>query len=238
MEIAIVNQSSMVTNAQVEVMCQACQNQFTHDCAPAWGSLAPTVTFYAAANQVPKGSWIVYIIDNDSQVAGALGYHNEQGDTIQAFIMAQPILSNGGVVMVFDPKNPSQYTVSGTLSHELMEMFGDRYVNTYCQGTNGGLFCAELADPVEQLSYGIEVNGTQIAVSNFVLPTYFDPQGTAKDAPFDFLKQLNAPFTMATGGYMITATISNEGQITAQHQFDESVPPWRRDQVKSDFYRR
>ena len=54
--------------------------------------------------------------------------------------------------MAFDPKNPSQYTVSATLSHEVCEMVGDRYAGGFSQGpqiTQGNLYCQELCDPVE-----------------------------------------------------------------------------------------
>lgn len=241
MLIAVINQSKLVTNAQVETMCQAIQIQLNLHVLPAWNMKAGTISFYADATKVPGYAWVISMLDN-STVAGALGYHAEDNDKVDAFIFAQPVLSNGGTVMVFDPKNPTRYTVSATLSHEVCEMVGDRFAGGFSQGpqvTAGNLYCQELCDPVENDSYGINVAGQLIAVSNFVFPSWFNPEATAAvNAPFDYLHKLTAPFTMDAGGYMIVATLDNEGQVTAQHIFGEKMPQWRRDYVKGEFYRR
>jgi hypothetical protein len=243
MLIAVINQSTLVSNAQVATMCKAIQVQFNLHCAPAWNQYPPTVTFYANAAQVPGYAWITYVIDNDAQVAGALGFHEETSDKVVAYIMCEPILTNGGVPFVYDPANPTQYTVSATLSHELMEMFGDRFAGGFSTGpansSGSNLYCQELCDPVEDNSYAITADGYQVAVSNFVFPSWFNPEATAAlNAPFDYLKKLTAPFTMTAGGYIITATLDNEGEVTARHIFGEKVPQWKKDYVKGENYRR
>jgi hypothetical protein len=241
MLIAVINQSTLVTNAQVGTMCQAIQIQLNLHVLPAWNMKAATITFYADATSVPGYAWLVSMLDDSTQ-AGALGYHSLDNDKVDAFIFAQPVLSNGGVVMVFDPKNPSQYTVSATLSHEVCEMVGDRYAGGFSQGpqiSEGNLYCQELCDPVENDSYGITVGTTVVSVSNFVFPSFFNPEATMTlNAPFDYLNKLTKPFTMTAGGYMILATLGNEGQVTARHVFGSEMPGWRKDYVKSEFYRR
>jgi hypothetical protein len=243
MLIAIVNQSSLVTNAQVQIIAKALQVQMNLHFAPAWDCIAPTITFYADATKVPGYAWIMYMIDNDSQVAGALGYHEENADKIVAYVMAEPILSNGGTVYAYDASNPSQYTVSATTSHECLEMYNDRFAGTFCTGptnsSGSNLYCFEMADPVEDQSYAVSVDGYQVAVSNFIYPSWFNPQATvALNMPFDYLKTLKGPFQMTAGGYIITATLDNEGQVTAHHIFGKNFPAWRQKQVKSEFYRR
>ena len=241
MLIAVINQSTLVTNAEVQTMCQAIQIQLDLHVIPAWNMKAGTIAFYSDATKVPGYAWVVNVLDNSTQ-AGALGYHSLDNDLVDAFIFSQPVLSNGGVVMVFDPTNPGQYTVSATLSHEVCEMVGDRYANGFSVGTTipqGSLYAQELCDPVENDSYAITVGTTQVAVSNFVFPSWFNPEAVpSKNLPFDYLKKLSAPFTMDAGGYMIVASLSNEGQVTAEHVFNESMPQWRRDYVKSELYRR
>jgi hypothetical protein len=241
--IAVVNQSTLVTNAQVQTMCQAIQTQFDLHCAPAWNQYPPTVTFYTNAANVPGYAWVAYVVDNEAGVTGALGYHEETGDKVVAYIMAEPILSNGGTVMVYNSANVTQYTVSGCLSHELMEMFGDRFAGTFSVGpqnsSGSNLYCNELCDPVEATNYPITVAGVQIAVSNFVFPSWFNPNAVSpQNLPFDYLNQLTAPFTMTSGGYIITATLDNEGEVTARHIFGKSVPNWRKDIVLGKLYRR
>lgn len=241
MLIAIINESTLVTNADIEMMTKAIQIQLSLHVLPAWNMKSGTVKFYSDKTKVPGYAWVVNILDNSTQ-AGALGYHSEDNDQIDAFIFAQPILSNGGIILTFDPFNPQQYTVSATLSHEVCEMVGDRYANGFSQGpqlTAGNLFAQELCDAVENDSYGININGVEVSVSNFVFPSYFNPEAKSpQNLPFDYLNKLSAPYTMDAGGYMIVATLNNEGQVTAEHFFSEEMPQWRRDYVKGDFYRR
>lgn len=241
MLIAVINESTLVTNDQIDIMCKALQIQLDLHVLPAWNLKGGTIKFYSDKSKIPGYAWVVNMLDNSTQ-AGALGYHTEENDLVDAFIFASPVLTNGGVVMEFDPKNPTQYTVSATLSHEVCEMIGDRFANGYVVGTKiaqGNLYAQELCDPVENDSYGITVGTNQVAVSNFVFPAWFNPDAVPSlNMPFDYLKKLSAPFSMDAGGYMIVAAISNEGQVTAEHVFSESIPQWRRDYVKAEFYRR
>ena len=144
--------------------------------------------------------------------------------------------------MVFNPANPQQYTVSATLSHEVCEMVGDRFANGYSLGPQisaGNLYAQELCDPVENDSYGITVDGYNVFVSNFIFPSWLNPEAKfPQNMPFDYLGKLIAPFTMDAGGYMIVATVSNENQVTAKHIFGPKMPQWRRDYVKDELYRR
>lgn len=240
MLIAVINESTLVTNDQVNTMCQAIQVQLDLHVLPAWNMKSGTIKFYADKTQVPGYAWVVNMLDNSTQ-AGALGYHSLDNDLVDAFIFAAPVLQNGGVPLVFDPSNPGQYTVSATLSHEVCEMVGDRFANGFSLGTQisqGNLYAQELCDPVENDSYGIMVGTTNVAVSNFVFPSWFNPEATAQNLPFDYMKKLTAPFTMDSGGYMIVATMGNEGQVTAKHVFGEKMPQWRRAYVQGEFYRR
>lgn len=241
MLIAVINESTMVTNDQVATMCASMQVQLDLHVLPAWNMKSATIKFYADKTQVPGYAWVVNMLDNSTQ-AGALGYHSLDNDEVDAFIFAQPVLSNGGTVMIFDPTNPNQYTVSATLSHEVCEMVGDRFANGFSQGpqiAQGNLYAQELCDPVENDSYDIMINGVNVAVSNFVFPSWFNSEAKVpQNMPFDYLGKLAAPYTMDAGGYMIVASVSNEGQVTAKHVFGESMPQWRRDYVKAEFYRR
>ena len=240
MLIAVINESTMVTNAQCNTMCKAIQVQLNLHVLPAWNMKAATITFYADKTKVPGYAWVVNMLDNSTQ-AGALGYHSLDNDRVDAFIFAAPVLQNGGAVMVYTPSNPTQYLVSATLSHEVCEMVGDRFANGFSVGPQisaGNLYCQELSDPVEDGTYAIPMDGVQVGVSNFVFPSWFNPEATKANEPFDYMKVLTAPFTMTAGGYMIVATMSNEGQVTPQQRFGEKMPQWRRDYVKGELYRR
>jgi hypothetical protein len=173
---------------------------------------------------------------DDSTQAGALGYHSEDNDLIDAFIFAKPVLDNKGVVL-HDPTNNQNVSVASVLSHEVCEMFGDPFANFWADGpalAQGSSYALELCDAVEGDSYDIKLTcGDLVSVSNFILPQWFNAQGTAKDAPFDYLGKLSKPFTMTPGGYMIV----RNGPGTEQQIFGAHMPDWKVSQKKSVFAR-
>lgn len=235
MKIAVVNESTLVTNDEARKMTGAIQKQMTWHVCPAWESKNVTVSFYTSKARVPATSCVISLLDNPTQ-AGALGYHSEDNDVIDGFIFAKPVLDNGGVIL-HDPKNNQNVTVASVLSHEVCEMFGDRYANFWANGpeiTQGSTYALELCDPVESDSYDITLtDGSLVSVSNFVYPSWFNPEATAKDAPFDYLKKLSKPFSMTAGGYMI---VMKEGKVA--QVFGETMPQWKQELKNSEFYRR
>ena len=238
MLIAVVNKSKLVTNDQVQMMTLAVQQQLNLHVAPAWNQKHPIITFYADATKIPGYAWIVNILDTPD-VANALGYHSEDNDKIDAFIFCQPVFDNGGVAL-YDASNPQNVSVSSVLSHEVCEMFGDRFANFWSDGpriTQGNEYALELCDPVEGDSYEIDVtfNGAthKVSVSNFVFPAWFNQQATSKNMPFDYLKKLSKPFSMTSGGYMI---VRSAGRV--QQVFGETMPEWKQEMKKHELYRR
>jgi hypothetical protein len=220
-------------------MCKAIQVQLDLHVLPAWNLKSGTIQFYTDKTKVPGYAWVVNMLDNSTQ-AGALGYHSLDNDKVDAFIFAAPVLQNGGAVMIYNPSNPRQYLVSATLSHEVCEMIGDRYANGFSIGAdNVTMYCQELCDAVEDGTYAIPMDGYQVGVSNFLFPSWFNPEAIlAVNAPFDYMNKLTAPFTMTPGGYMIVAQMTNENQVTTQQKFGEKMPRWRKDYVKGELYRR
>jgi len=239
MLIAVINQSTLVTNDQVNTMCQAIQVQMDLHVLPAWNMKAGTIRFYADPTKVPGYAWVVTMLDTFSQ-AGVLGYHSEDSDKVDAFIFASPVLTNGGVVL-YDPNNPQNTSVASVLSHEVCEMIGDRFANAWADGPTitvssvpYSTYALELCDPVEGNSYAIPTPAGLVSVSNFIFPSWFNPEATVpQNLPFDYLGLLTAPFTMTPGGYMIVRQASNVTQV-----FGEKVTPQKKEQVRSEWYRR
>lgn len=235
MLIAIVNQSTLVSNADIQTMVKAIQIQLNLHFCPAWHLLPATITFYADATKVPGYAWTIYMVDSDASVPDALGFHEEEANgKIDGYIMCQPILSNGGTTLVFNPSNPDQYTVSATLSHEVLETKMNRFTNVFCD--NGSTsWCQEVCDPCEQIGYGIEVDGVSVSVSDFVFPNYFNPDAKLPyNAPLNYLNTITAPFTILPGGYAIERT---GGPGTETQVFGEEMPEFRRTQKNGEFAR-
>lgn len=180
-EIAVLNQSTVVSDAEAAPVIAACALQATRDFAPAYGLDPFTVTFYDATKlaQVPADAWQLVLLDTTDQ-AGDLGYH-------ELTPAGQPLAK---IFCRDDMDDGVQWSV--TVSHELMEMLADpQCVKLGADGQTA----YEVADPVENNIY--QING--VAVSDFVLPSWFT--GGGLPAPYDFLKVLTAPGAIAQGGY-------------------------------------
>ena len=208
MLIAILNQSNgAVADADVATMEAAITRQI-QAVASAWNREAATVTFYSDAGAVPAGAYGVAIVPTiDGQPAGVVGYHAENWGVVAA----QPILANAQTLT-------GDWSVSSTLSHEVLEMFIDPACNLLAVDGQGSAYSLEVCDPVEAPTYTVN----NVSVSNFVTPSWFDPQAPA-GARFDNQRQVTAAFTIAAGGY---ANYVNGGQV--KQQWGAKYPGWRK----------
>jgi len=92
----------------------------------------------------------------------------------------------------------AQESPSITLSHEVVELIGNRWVNAVAEGPDARrrMIFYELCDPVEGDIY--KIHGVE--VSNFILPSWFDKNSPG---PWDYLEKLETPFSMTPGGYLM-----------------------------------
>jgi hypothetical protein len=215
MLIAIMNQSTLVSNDDAQKMTQAVAAQVRYDAAPMWDRAPAAVIFYTDPNSVPEQAHGIYLVDTvNNAPAGVLGFHTEdQRGKLWGVVAAKPELDNGASVTTGD------WSVSSVLSHEVLEMYVDPNCNLWSSNGHGRVYSLEVCDPVEAPTY--EVNG--VSVSNFVTPAWFDPQAP-KTAQFDKLGNLAAPFGILPGGYVV---YSSEGR---EHQkFGDRFPDWRKE---------
>lgn len=220
--ICVVNKSTKVSDADVHLMTRACASQVKLHAAPIWGLAPVPVVYHTSEKSCPPGSWVIAILD-DSDQAGALGWHTEdQGDLIYGRVFANPVLENGGDALT------KELSVASVLSHEVLETFCDPNVNRWCDDGRGTLYALEVGDPVESDSYGISVGGKTVTVSNFATPAWFDAQASSGEQ-FDFMHRVKAPFQMTAGGYVVKMA---GGKVT--QQFGEHYPEWRRATKKAD----
>ena len=64
MKIAIVSESTKYTAARLALDVQAIGKQLTHDVAPAWGLVPPTVVFCATIKDVPADAFPLVVLDH------------------------------------------------------------------------------------------------------------------------------------------------------------------------------
>ena len=195
-QIAVMNQSTVLTDEQVQGAVGPLQTQVHRDFFPIWG-IDADLTFVPQNNKPAAGAWWLTVFD-DSDQANDLGYHDVTNEGL-------PI---GKVFARSDLNNNSSWTV--TASHELLEMLGDPEINMtiFLQSdqTSGTLYAYEVCDACEADNYGYEIDG--VLVSDFVFPVWFQPSLTS--APqFDFRTQITAPLQLLPGGYIGVLDVSS-----------------------------
>ena len=204
--IAITNASTCVTDAQVEAVLPPLQKQVTNDFRAYW-DIDCTLTFPGRDQPLPRGWWQIVVLDDPDQ-AGALGYHELSSQNT-------PL---GKVFAKLDLQNRSSWTV--TLSHELLEMLADPWINWCVVGSDDKIYALEVADAVEADQLGYQIDG--VLVSDFVTPAWFGP---AEADRVDFRQHLSRELELASGGY-VSVFDSRKGwvQITAQGEGGPIAP--------------
>lgn len=199
--IAIVNDaSSWVPDSDAEAMTTAIAQQVTQHFQPFWHTSA-AFQFVGRGKKPPRGVWCVALLNN-SDHAGALGYHDLTPDGL-------PL----GKVFAGTDRQYGQ-NVSVTLSHEVLEMLGDPWINLTAQSDAGKFYAWEACDAVEADELGYEIGG--IRVSAFVTPHWFG-HGAGQLTYPDRL--VGSPLKLAKGGYIsVFDPASGQGwkQIEAQ----------------------
>jgi hypothetical protein len=187
--IAVINESTVATDAEIESYLPALQTQITRDFGPTWGE-GTTLQFFAKTDPAANNHWQVVVLDNADQ-AGALGYHDVTANDLP--------LSK---VFAATDKQYNQ-SLSVTMSHEILEMLGDPHINMTATvedsaGNIARVIAYEACDAVEADALGYEIDG--VLVSDFMLPSWFDQN--SKATKFDFAGHCTAPLQVLPGGYI------------------------------------
>src|ERR1051326_4131337 len=161
-EIAIVNESTVLEDVEVHKIAKAIQIQVERDFLPIWGVNARITA--VSKHHIPTDHWVLAFLDNADQ-ADALGYHDVTPKGLplgKAFV--KPTIAEGS-------------KISSTASHELLEMLGDPDINLVAELDNAKgdpkkFYAYELCDACEDDAFGYEIDG--VLMSDFVFPAYFE----------------------------------------------------------------
>ena len=206
--IAVINRSTVVPDTLGQIYTEALQIQVSQHWAPIWGDDARLV-FYGQ-NHTPPANWWWLVLIDDSDTAGAAGYHDLTPAGLplgKAF--AKTVLQFNG-------------SVSVTMSHELLEMIQDPDINQLAEfdradGSPAKLYAYEVCDSCEddQFGYKIEFNWNgapqSVLVSDFVYPDFFVQQ-PPPGAQFDHQRKIARPFSLLPGGYLSVLDLGNLAQ--------------------------
>ena len=204
MQIAVCCTSKSVDQGQLALWVDAWDKQAQEFCKT-WGLEYRPVCLYATPDVLPPNVadfWLLVIEDN-IDAPGAEGFH----DDVAGVIFARCL-----------PENNCE-----SVPHEILEMLADPTCDQYKDigDGSGRQIALEVCDPIEEDHYPQQAQiGDQepqdVPVTNYVLPSYFDPKGTA---PFDRMGKLTAPFSMDSGGY----TIVRDAEGNTSDVFDQKL---------------
>jgi len=186
--VSIINESKLTEPAELQAAAAALQRQVSEHFAPAWGVDA-ALSFVAAGAKPLPGSWWLVILD-DSDQAGALGYHDLTDEAMPLGKVFVKTAQDAGV----------KWTI--TASHELLELLADPAINlTVCATENNNLvlYAYEICDPCQADEFGYAIDG--VAVSDFLFPSWFETFHRSGAVPLDYCGRITSPFALLPGGY-------------------------------------
>ena len=193
--ISLYNGSSVFSDAELANALPDFQSQVSNEFNFNWGLWA-----YLDIN---GGGSPIIIVDypGPNDPPNALGYHTIDLTTYQPYAVVFAGLSRD-----------NGYSVTGVISHELLEMLADQLVDTvnlYDNGDGTGVIVIqEVCDPVEMSLYYEAPNGN--IVSDFALPAWWVP---GDPNPVDFLGVLAGPWQVASGGYISYQDVTLSGWL-------------------------
>ncbi len=181
-EIVVVNQSSVLLDAEIQANFGAFEKWANTLVVPAYG-LEPVSLGFKSVSALISSDWLLTIGDH-ADISGALGYHFDNQGRVSGRIFAADCQADG-----------VSWTVDFT--HELGEMLVDPMADTIIMLSDGRQTMKEICDPVESDDCAIDIDG--VLCSDFVLPSYWD----VGPAPWDHNLRLDAAVpALAPGGYI------------------------------------
>jgi len=183
LQVAVMNESTAISDADVQKMLPAFEQQVNKDLSQFWNVLEAKFSFVPAGSPPPGSWWVVFLDDSDQ--ADALAYHDLTADGLPLSKVFVKTLE------------ADKASISVGATHEIVEMFVDPWLNGAYQDANGTFWASEVADPVEDDEYGYEIDG--ILVTDFVTPSWF-AHAHASTA-YDFKGHAMKTFEILSGGY-------------------------------------
>ena len=201
--VSILNLSTVLSDEEVGAVIPDFQIQVSRDFAPVWAMDAQLVFCPKNGGPPAPGSWWLVILD-DSDQATAVGYHD----------LTPSGLPLGKVFAKTDAQSGHLWTI--TMSHELLEMLADPWMNrsvVYPQPEGlPKILAYEVCDACEDDTFGYRIGN--VTVSDFVYPAWFDVNSKADT--FDLRGLVKRPLQLLAGGYIGTFDpVGGWTQITA-----------------------
>lgn len=207
----IVNQSVQIPPpGWARTVDEALHHQL-HDVAAAWSEYVWKIT-----EALHSQAFSIRLVDDLPEAPGALAYHDNDADGPFIRVGLNTIQHAGGGW--YD----GPLSIPSVISHEVCELVGDPTANRWTNDAQGVNWATELCDAVESDWYSVTTaDGTDVSLSNFLLPAYFNPFGAGK---LDFMGVLRTPFEIRSNGYAIREEGGNITQVFGRDYPDARKP--------------
>jgi hypothetical protein len=184
LQIAVMNESTAISDADVQAMMPAFGQQWNNDLQPVWGVGEANFTFVPKGQSPAAGTWWVVFLDDSTQ-AGALAFHDLTNEGLPiSKVFVKTILADNA-------------SVSVGATHEICEMAVDPWLNSAYQDPQGVFWAGEICDAVEDDQYGYQIGS--VLVTDFITPNWFAHEHA--QGAIDFKGHAHAAFEILTGGY-------------------------------------
>lgn len=221
MNVYIINKSTVLSDGEIKAVIPALQHQVSYNFAPWWGRSAKLIFGQPASQE----TWQVLILDRSDQ-QGALGYHDFTPG-------GRPISK---VFAADDKKFGYDWVI--TLSHEILEMLADPYINTCEQVNDTQFYAREVCDPCEadKFSYVLKIGTSpSVRVSDFILPAWFWQGHTGPQ--FTYNHSVTKPLQVLEGGYAYIYTVG-KGWSAQDHKGEHYAPEQMPERSRLSMYAR
>jgi hypothetical protein len=190
-QVAIFRTSSVLSDDDVAAAVPALQSQIHNHFAPEWG-IDADLYFVRPGENPPQDAWWLDILD-DPDAPNTAGRHELSPE-------GRPY---GKIFVKYDQSLNIPWTV--VASHELLEMLADpnAHLAVFAQPQPYAnfLYAYEVCDPCESQPCWYTI-GAGVQVSDFVLPTWFEPLPTETTQFFDYRHRITAPLQPLPGCHM------------------------------------
>lgn len=183
-KIVLVDSSKSIPIQELQAVADALQTQISVHFAPVW-DVDASISVVDELD-ITEGDWPIYLVTK-IDVKGVRGYHWKTADEVP---FAKVEISGKW---------------SAVVSHELMEMlvnpYVDRFIATEIFNENEGdeSFFLEVAGPSQAIAFSYQIG--DVTVSNFFFPSYFDLIAVS-GKQYDYLSVITEPRSILEGGYV------------------------------------
>ena len=172
------NQTTTLSQQDLESVLPAFQTMVSRDLAPAWGQDAVLTDDPSAR----ASAEMTVVLQDNVECLFCLGYHD--------LVKGKPIAYVGvGTSADYGEAWPL------TATHELEEMLVDPWINRGAQ-VNGRWWLVEVSDPVESGAFAYFIDG--VPISDFILPSWYVGPGAV-----DFTRGLHKHLQIGKHGYAV-----------------------------------